>query len=108
MTKERFDVQRPLHNGAPTSKAAAESLSDEALGRLRFDILKVIRRSCAHGRTCDEIEALLDLRHQTASARIHELLYRYHRIVDSGTRRKTRSGRTATVYVAKIYAKKGE
>jgi predicted ArsR family transcriptional regulator len=49
--------------------------------------------------TCDDIERLLGLSHQTASARINELV-REHEIIDSGARRPTKSGRKARVYKA--------
>ncbi len=51
--------------------------------------------------TCDEIEVLTGLRHQTASARVNDLK-RAHRICDSGVRRKTRSNRNATVWTTDI------
>lgn len=49
------------------------------------------------GATCDEVERLLGLSHQTASARIRELT-QLGRLRDSGERRKTRTGRNARVY----------
>lgn len=54
-----------------------------------------------HGATCDEVEASMELRHQTASARIHELM-KAGSIVDSGTVRKTRSNRNAVVWVVPL------
>jgi predicted transcriptional regulator len=53
--------------------------------------------------TCDEIEELFNLRHQTASARIRELV-QMGLIYDTGARRKTRSGRAARVYSVRNYA----
>ncbi len=50
------------------------------------------------GFTDDELEEVMNLRHQTLSARRRELVLQC-RIKDSGLRRKTRSGRTATVWV---------
>ena len=51
------------------------------------------------GATCDEVESCLRMSHQTASARIRDL--RGHgRLVDSGSRRKTRTGRSAIVWMA--------
>jgi len=47
--------------------------------------------------TCDEVEALGHLNHQTASPRFTELR-NAGRIVDTGERRRTRSGRRATVW----------
>lgn len=48
--------------------------------------------------TTDEVEVLLDLKHQTASARVNEL-ERAGRIYRTCRQRKTRSNRWATVYV---------
>lgn len=47
--------------------------------------------------TCDEVEIVTGLKHQTASARIRELALK-GLIKDSGKRRLTRSGRKAVVY----------
>jgi hypothetical protein len=90
----------PYARGSDTSREAAESIEPSA-GTLRRMVLDEIAKVGPHGHTCDEIEALLDLRHQTASARVYEL----HRaipplIVDSGRRRLTRSGRKAVVWIA--------
>lgn len=49
------------------------------------------------GCTCDEIEQDLGLSHQTASARINELMG-LSLITDRGQRRPTRSGRKAIVW----------
>lgn len=86
----------PLCNrGNAMSKAAAESIERDT-PRLR----RLVREEIAatDGLTCDEVEERLNLRHQTASARVHELM-ESGQIRDSGMRRKTRSGRTATVWV---------
>lgn len=83
--------------GSDTSKEAAESIVKDS-GRLRMMVFNDIRRAGKNGRTCDEIEARLELRHQTASARVNELM-RAERIVDSGARRKTRSNRNAVVWI---------
>lgn len=51
------------------------------------------------GATCDEVESCLRMSHQTASARIRDLRGR-GRLVDSGSRRRTRTGRSAIVWRA--------
>lgn len=86
--------------GSDTSKAAAESMR-EAASSIRAHVLAhiVIVQRATGGVTCDEVEESLGLRHQTASARIRELAMQ-KRIVDSGARRETRSGRLATVWRA--------
>ena len=53
-----------------------------------------------NGLTCDQVEELTNMRHQTASARIRELFV-MGKIVDSGERRVTRSGRNAVVWKLK-------
>lgn len=62
-------------------------------------ILQFIAKSTETGCTCDEVETLLQFSHQTASARIRDLA-KASKIRDSGLRRKTRTGRSATVWKA--------
>jgi response regulator of citrate/malate metabolism len=84
----------PPHNGTATSRAAADSMRGHA-PRLKRQILAQIA-TADWGLTCDEVEQRTGLSHQTASARIRELLESdslYHH----GTR-STRSGRQARVY----------
>ena len=57
----------------------------------------IIKEDQSDGATCDEIEVSLSLSHQTASARVRDL-FQGGLIVDSGIRRKTRTGRKATVW----------
>jgi predicted transcriptional regulator len=49
------------------------------------------------GRTCDEVEQVTKLKHQTASARIRGLVQKGF-IETSGRKRPTRSGREAHVW----------
>ena len=81
-----------------TSRLAHDSIRPHAAS-LRESIARVIADSAAHGMTCDEIEVHIGLRHQTASARIKELADA-GRIRRTQRTRKTRSGRTAAVYVS--------
>lgn len=60
-------------------------------------VLKLIRER--GGCTDDEIEVALNLRHQTASARRRGLVLK-GLVVETAGRRKTRSGRRATVWRA--------
>ena len=85
------------HNGTDTSRAAAESMVPHVAG-MEKDILGLIRLRGRGGCTCDEMECLTQIPHQTASARIKGLADK-GLIKDSGARRKTRSGRAARVYV---------
>ena len=83
--------------GSDTSMAASISMSPHAKS-LRLQVLTYIFNQ--RNATCDEVEVALRLRHQTASARIRELVI-FGMLVDSGARRPTRSGRQARVYVYK-------
>lgn len=89
----------PPHNGTDTSEAAAEALPNGGAD-LRERALWFIAQRGNLGATCDEVEQWMGVRYQTASARINEL-HRAELIVDSGERRKTRSGRTAKVWTAR-------
>lgn len=86
--------------GSDTSQAAASSVASVAR-QLRFRVLAEIQSRGAGGLTCDEVEQILDLKHQTASARVNELMTE-HLIVDSQQRRATRSGCKAVVWVAAV------
>jgi hypothetical protein len=90
--------QPPVVRGSDTSKDAGASMLGQA-PVLRARVLALIAAAGASGHTCDEIEQLMRMRHQTASARICELRDR-NQVRDSGLRRKTRSGRRAVVWVA--------
>jgi len=76
-----------------TSQQALESIQTqkESLTSLVYNLIK------AQPSTCSEIESYLNLRHQTASARISEL-NKANKIIDSGERRTTESGRKAIVW----------
>ncbi len=81
-----------------TSAEAYRSIAPEGLTNLRQRIWMEIAKS-ANGMTCEEVEAALDLRHTTASARITELKDE-GAIRESGRYRRTISGRRANVYVS--------
>lgn len=83
--------------GSDTSQAAASAVASVAR-QLRFRVLAEIQSRGADGLTCDEIELRMDLKHQTASARVNELMEE-GLIVDSQQRRATRSGCKAVVWV---------
>jgi len=84
-----------FNRGSDTSEEAAESIAKDTQ-RLRRLVYEEIRES--GGLSCDEIEERLGMKHQTCSARVHDL-HALGRIRDSGMRRKTRSGRNAIVWV---------
>lgn len=87
-------ITHPPSGKRSTSKAAAESIESSASGLrgLVYDTLK----NHPKGLTTDEVEVILDMRHQTISARMWEL-ERRGQIGDTGNRRKTRSNRMARV-----------
>lgn len=88
----------PPSNGTDTSNAAAEDIAPKT-PNMREKVFALIKDAGDHGITCDEVEIVTGLKHQTASARLYELR-KAGRVVDSGERRKTSSGSTARVYVA--------
>lgn len=85
----------PHVRGSETSKAAAESMRGHAQS-IEERVMAYIEERGEHGATCDEVEIDLNLSHQTASARFSKLK-RVGRIVATGKKRKTRSGRGANV-----------
>lgn len=89
------DVCSRNHGGNENSVAAHASL--QSAGEVRRRILELIRKERG-GLTCDEIEQILGLSHQSASARCAELK-RDKQVIESG-KRKTRTGRLAGILVA--------
>ena len=87
------------HEHVDTSVQAALEI-EPVVGRLRGEVLECIREAGLQGCTDDELEILLEMRHQTASARRRELAL-MGLVEDSGRRRRTRSGRKACVWVLK-------
>lgn len=90
----------PYVLGSETSREAAERISP-LTSSIRIQIFEWIRERGRQGATCDEVEEALGLRHKTASARVCELV-KTGALVESGERRKIRSGRTARVLVVPI------
>lgn len=88
----------PYAKGSDTSEAAAISIEPH-VERCEQIVLNCIRYFDDKGVTCDAIEEVTELSHQCASARICGLKKK-SLIHDSGLRRKTRSGRSAVVWLA--------
>jgi Fic family protein len=80
-----------------TSKAAAISFED-VQGSFQDQALIHIAGTGPRGLTSDELERMTGWRHQTASARIRELVLKGF-VVDSGRRRQTSSGHKAAIWV---------
>jgi hypothetical protein len=79
-----------------TSRKAADSMEPH-MGRLQALVLAAIS---ACPRTARELEDDLDMRTQTVTGRIRELVL-LGKVEDSGLRRRTDSGRSAKVWRAK-------
>lgn len=82
----------PGYVDTDTSRAAAESIDAAGLRAIALRHL----RAAPDGLTSDELEAITGWPHQTASARLRELVLR-DEAYDSSTRRPTRHGRKAMV-----------
>ena len=92
--KERYPESPGYVSGSDTSYAAAASVEDDA-STMRARVLACIKENGPA--TCDEVEVLLDMAHQTCSARIRELCLK-DQLIDTGGRAKTRSARSARIY----------
>jgi hypothetical protein len=87
----------PFETASETSAQAAGAMRAHDLARLEAIVLAAIK---ARPRTCDDVEIVTGLTHQSASARIRGLVLR-DQLVDSGRRAKTRHGRNAVVWCVK-------
>lgn len=81
-----------------TSLEAWDSVQGEPVRSVRERVWRLLQVAADYGRTDDEMERATGLRHQTLSA-ARRGLSKDGLIVDSGRRRKTRSGRNAIVWV---------
>ena len=84
-------------SGSSTSKAAAVFV-DPFAGTVRGEVLKAIRKAGQKGLSCEQVERRCKLRHQSASARIRELVL--DGLVEIIGTRENESGVRARVYVA--------
>jgi hypothetical protein len=96
-TVEKRRTTAPRAKGSETSRMAALAIEPK-LGSLRREVLDTIRTAGWNGLTSEEVEDILEKRHQTVSARILEL--RKGRWLIPHGRRTNRSGRQANVWVA--------
>lgn len=90
--------EEPGSVAVDTSQAAAESIKGTAAS-LRAQVLSEIKSNGIFGLTCDELENMTGMRHQTASARCRELEL-MKLVIKTHVKRHTRSGRQARVYIA--------
>tara|TARA_A100001391_G_scaffold114834_1_gene77664 strand:+ start:1222 stop:1569 length:348 start_codon:yes stop_codon:yes gene_type:complete len=94
----------PLFNNTETSREAAYSVNDK-IDTARLKVLRCVGKH-ENGLTCDQIEEILNMKHQTASARLYDLSkctppYVTHKLEEGKntfTTRLTRSGRKARIY----------
>ena len=100
-----FNYPTAPHNGTATSRDAAESIKPQ-VNRLCSEVLHYIDAS-PFGATCDEVECGLGMPHQTCSARFRDLAASEPPSIIKATmpdgstiKRKTRSGRSAFVWIA--------
>ena len=84
--------------GSPTSEAAAEAIAPTA-GTLRARVLDYLKVCGAYGATDEEVQKALAMNPSTQRPRRIEL-FDAGLVVDSGEKRKTRSGRNAVVWRA--------
>lgn len=94
------DMDRPHVAGSDTSRAAADSIGDDELGKLQREVLSIIGCAEPFGLTDDGIQACLDMIGNTQRPRRRELQLK-GLICDSGRKRATRSGRLAVVWIIK-------
>lgn len=74
---------------------------DRALSELQKTLYDLIRSAGWEGKTVDELEVVTGRPHQSVSARVHELEnYKPKPLIERrASKRKTRSGRTAFIFV---------
>ena len=89
-----YPTEPGFAQNSSTSKEAAGVLTQQ-VDNIRQKVFEHIKK--VGGATCSEIEEALGLRHQTASARIRELVL-FGQIRDSSHVRRTGSGRKAVVW----------
>ena len=97
---KQYEFSLPYATASDTSKAAAESMKGKPSEDQRYAVFHAILNCGDRGATCDELEASLNLPHQSCSARVHELAQHGY-IEKTEYRRETRSGRNAAVYRVK-------
>tara|TARA_R100000152_G_C6744481_1_gene168173 strand:- start:582 stop:938 length:357 start_codon:yes stop_codon:yes gene_type:complete len=99
-------------NDTETSKEAAEFIKPKVNG-LCLKVLRVISNH-QNGLTCDEVEQITGMKHQTASARLNDLskcqppllVHRLDEETNKPQKRATRSGSSARIYFISEFAKK--
>jgi len=91
----------PHARGSGTSRAAALMVAPHA-ATMRDRVYALISARGRYGATTDEVEEALDMKHQTASARVCELARTTPPRIRKNGERLTRSGARAVVWVANV------
>ena len=92
------DITANYHGGHPNSVSAHAVTRTKAQAD-RERILALILKAGPRGMTCDEVEQATGLKHQTASARLSQMVHDLGTLRWSGEKRLTRSGTPANVHV---------
>lgn len=92
-----FDDEPPSQRHSETSVAAAAEIKPTA-ARLREAVCEAIRAAGADGLTDEEMLSATGLQPSTGRPRRVELV-QAGRVIDSGRTRRTKSGRSAVVWV---------
>jgi hypothetical protein len=92
----------PFARGSDTSEAAAESMKG-LTGEQRARVYAYVLGQGPAGATSDEAQVALGMLAQSCTARIYELVNN-GMLLDTGRRRRTRTGRMARVLIAKPLA----
>ena len=93
-----FIVDAPYQSHSETSRSAARQIKPH-LGRLQDMVLTFLRQRGAYGATDEEIQEALALNPSTQRPRRIELVAK-GLAIDLGPKRKTRSGRMASVWIS--------
>lgn len=90
----------PTRFNSPTSLESSKKFEkNHQKSKYRKAIFEFIKSCGSKGATCDEVETVMDIRHQTASCFIRFLTQDMF-LKDSGQKRMTRAKRNAIVWVA--------
>ena len=81
-----------------TSAVSLEAKLSQSSAKMAGDFIKILNELKRYPRTCDELEIVLGMIHQTCAARISNLFYMGY-IESTGEERKTRTGRKAIVWM---------
>lgn len=95
-----INLMAPYVSSSDTSKAAAHSVRGD-LQAMEKKVYSALWDAGMDGMTCDAVEVAIGMSHQSCSARIRGLA-KLGRIIDTGRRAPTRSGRSAVVWAVAI------